>query len=629
MSPPNPSPTSVKEEAEEEEGSKPEEKKQVEKKVAAEKAAVRKQENQVEKSQASAPSPMSPIPLIHHFSNLSAALSEFVRQWDGLLQFLDSIRASIDARFKELHALQIPDGEKAAAVAVKEEAKSGREKPSLDEPRAELHSICETMGSRFLRKFVTTHLSELDWLRREIPAALRRAPSPARLVFDSIGRFYLQGSKAYERNPTVIVGRRACILILEFYVLSGLPSVVESSVKQDATVAALAWRSRLVAEGGVKSATAVDALGLALFVASFGIPNDFGCDVMYDLLRLSNLKKKADVFQQSPILREKIPDIIEELLSKDMHVEAVHLACAFGLEEKFPPIPLLSSVLQKSVQTAKEEQRGQSLEVANKKQLAVLKSVVKCVENNKLDPSEIASFNLYQKIATLEKDIAKGKQHLKNKIFKRKAEEVGSLNQPETQAKRPWPSPAEASPGVPPRLPMQTQVQRSPTLSDTSGLYNGLIRQSMYDGGFMGSHYRSGMEILTGGVHGSGVGSSLEPSSAADGAGLTLGNNVGSYANITGGSYGRHQDGAPDERSDAQGYSGFAPSAGWMDPSAAAAQSLFQPQASSLGTETRSSGSNLYRFADIVLKRESDYNPSKSNTMPSTTNPGYYSSYLS
>ncbi|EHA8586937.1 FRIGIDA-like protein [Cocos nucifera] len=300
MSPPNPSPTSVKEGEEEEEVEKQEEKKQVEKKEAAE----GKQENKVEKSQASAP---SPILLIRHFSDLSAALSEFVRQWDGLQHFLDCIGASIDARSKELEVLQTPDGEKVAAVAVKEEAKSGQEKPSLDDPRAELHSICETMGSRLLRKFVTTHLSELDWLRREVPTALRRAPSPARLVFDSIGRFYLQGSKAYERNPTVIAGRRACILILEFYVLSGLPSEVESSVKQDATVAALAWRSRLVAEGGVKSATAVDALGLALFVASFGIPNDFACDVMYDLLRLSNLKKKADVFQQSPILREKIP----------------------------------------------------------------------------------------------------------------------------------------------------------------------------------------------------------------------------------------------------------------------------------------------------------------------------------
>ncbi|EHA8586938.1 FRIGIDA-like protein, partial [Cocos nucifera] len=323
-------------------------------------------------------------------------------------------------------------------------------------------------------------------------------------------------------------------------------------------------------------------------------------------------------------------DIIEELLRKDMHVEAVHLVGAFGLEEKFPPVPLLSSVLQKSLQTAKDEQRGQSLEVANKKQLAVLKSVVKCVEDNKLDPSGIASFNLYKKIATLEKDIAKGKQKLKNKNLKRKAEEVGPLNQPETQAKRPWPAPAEASAGVTPHPPLQTQAERSPTLSDTRGLYNGLIRQGMHDGGFMGSHYRSGMEILTGGVHGSGVGGSLEPSSAAaDGAGLTLGNNVGSYANISGGSYGRHQDGATDERSVAQGYSGFAPSAGWMYPSAAAAQSLYQPQASSLSIETRSSGSNLYRFADIVLERESDYNPGKSNTVPNTTNPSYHSSYLS
>lgn len=264
-------------------------------------------------------------------------------------------------------------------------------------------------------------------------------------------------------------------------------------------------------------------------------------------------------------------------------------------------------------------------EVANKKQLATLKSVVKCVEDNKLDPSEIASINLYQKLASLEKDIAKGKQKLKNTNFKRKAEEVGPLNQPETHAKCPWPAPAEASPGVTPYLPVQTLEQRSPTLSNTKGLYNGPILQSMHDGGFTGSHYRSGMELLTGGVHGStGVGSSLEPSAPADGSGLTPGNNVGSYANISGGSYGWHQDGAL-----SVGYSGFAPSASWMDPSAAAAQSLYQPQASSLGIETRSSGSNLYHFADLVLERESDYNSSKSNAMPSATNPSYYSSYRS
>lgn len=54
-------------------------------------------------------------------------------------------------------------------------------------------------------------------------------------------------------------------------------------------------------------------------------------------------------------------DIIDDLISKEMQVEAVDLICAFELKEKYPPLPLLISFLQKCTQSAKDEQReGQS-----------------------------------------------------------------------------------------------------------------------------------------------------------------------------------------------------------------------------------------------------------------------------
>ncbi|URD92121.1 FRIGIDA-like [Musa troglodytarum] len=259
--------------------------------------------------------PLALLQSLNDLFDLSGALSEFVHQWHALHHSLDAILSSIDRRSREL------DGpteiEKGGPGDYYPPAVSSK---AVDRA-AELLSICESTGSRALRKFVVSNLSDLEWLRGEVPAALRRAPSPAKLVLDAMGRFYLQGRKAYDRpmDDPMVVFRRACILILEFYVLSGCSSVdPEESVKKDAQVAALSWRTRLVNEGGVQVSSAVDALGLVLFLSSFGIPEEFGCTDMYNLLRLSNLKKKADVFRKSSILCEKMPGKIELFANKSL-----------------------------------------------------------------------------------------------------------------------------------------------------------------------------------------------------------------------------------------------------------------------------------------------------------------------
>ncbi|KAG6524617.1 hypothetical protein ZIOFF_014552 [Zingiber officinale] len=365
-----------------------------------------------------------PAALLQSFSglfDLNGVLNEFTRQWHTLHGDLDSILSSIDLRSRELDAqgaMDPPASPPSAKVMDRGE---------------ELLSICESTSGKNLRKFVISQLSDVVWLRREVPAAIACAPDPAKLVFGSLGRFYLQGRRAYDRpsDDPMVVFRRACILILEFYVLSGCTSMeLEESIEQNAEMAALSWRSRLINEGGLQVASAVDALGLVLFVGSFGIPQVFGCRDLYELLRLSNLKKKADVLRNSAILCQKMPvcmvisnphrdygrgdhylffnhsrgrqynlktfrfgcmgvalnlvlgidtplvmfdirsncanstnvtDIINEMLSKEMNVEAVELICAFELKEKHPPVPLIVSYLQKIAQPAKGQRKeGQS-----------------------------------------------------------------------------------------------------------------------------------------------------------------------------------------------------------------------------------------------------------------------------
>ncbi|XP_042462659.1 protein FRIGIDA-like isoform X3 [Zingiber officinale] len=520
-----------------------------------------------------------PAALLQSFSglfDLNGVLNEFTRQWHTLHGDLDSILSSIDLRSRELDAqgaMDPPASPPSAKVMDRGE---------------ELLSICESTSGKNLRKFVISQLSDVVWLRREVPAAIACAPDPAKLVFGSLGRFYLQGRRAYDRpsDDPMVVFRRACILILEFYVLSGCTSMeLEESIEQNAEMAALSWRSRLINEGGLQVASAVDALGLVLFVGSFGIPQVFGCRDLYELLRLSNLKKKADVLRNSAILCQKMPganstnvtDIINEMLSKEMNVEAVELICAFELKEKHPPVPLIVSYLQKIAQPAKGQRKeGQSFvksqREANEKQLEKLKLIVRYCEDYKLDPSQLASFNFNQKIAKLETQISKDDERLKNK---RKAQEMSR-----DQVTSYWRSTANQSHVVTP-------------------------------------HFGAGKEVAM-------------AATAGNSTAFTEGNTSHQFANYNGGFYGPHGNGTHEERALRQNLLVPARSEAWMDPTAPVGQNAYNSQALSARYATRSSGASLYHFADDVLERESYYaNRILSNPTSSVPNQSYYPSYIS
>ncbi|KAA8540585.1 hypothetical protein F0562_024496 [Nyssa sinensis] len=318
-----------------------------------------------------------------------------------------------------------------AIVAVPESAYSEQKMGDKHSSRSEVEYLCEMMCSRGLRKYMVSNLSSIAKLRKEVTVALKLAPKPATLVFQCLGRFYLQGRKAYCKDSPMITARQASVLVLECFLLMGCNDVqIEPSVKEEAELTAVAWRKRLVSEGGVSKACEIDARGLLFLIGCFGIPPAFKNEDVGDLFRPSNAREISDVLRRSNVLLARIAEIIEGMIKNKMEVEAVDIAYTFGLEDRFPPQPNLTSFLRKSKEAWKKTRKaaeGSSTAVneANKKHLADLKSVIKCLEDHKIDPLKLLpGWKINEKISSLEKDIADFDKKMGEKVMpKRKADE--------------------------------------------------------------------------------------------------------------------------------------------------------------------------------------------------------------
>ncbi|KAL5678826.1 hypothetical protein ACJX0J_014957, partial [Zea mays] len=101
--------------------------------------------------------------------------------------------------------------------------------------------------------------------------------------------------------------------------------------------------------------------------------------------------------------------IIEELIAKRQQLDAVNFAYEAGLQEKFPPVPLLKSYLEDSKKTStaasdnsSTSSSGQSGSNANKKEQSALRAVIKCVEDRNLE-AEFPLEGLRKQLEELEK----------------------------------------------------------------------------------------------------------------------------------------------------------------------------------------------------------------------------------
>ncbi|KAK7316874.1 hypothetical protein RJT34_00647 [Clitoria ternatea] len=480
---------------------------------------------------------------VNQLNDLSMAIQTFKNRYDELQNHLDFIEKAIDARTKELQALDAKKSQQNAHENAHENGvvqSDSNLKPKAEgnenekEEENELLSFCKTMNSRGLRKYILSRLSETTSLREQVPVALKSAPKASKLVFECIGRFFLQGSKAYTKDSPMISARQASVLVLEYYLMSGCAdsgAEEDSSLKKEAESAAVSWRKRLLIEGGLSKASEADARGLILFIAGFGIPGVFRDDDICNLVRLSNPREISHALRQSQLLFKRASGVADGMIKKGMAVEAVDLAYTFGLEERISPQTTLTSFLQKLEDTwkkAKQEARDFALKEAQVKYLAALKSVVNCLERHNIDFAKLLpGWQLKDKIANLEKDISDTKKKIEEKaLLKRKADKSNSSNKmkiPEAKRTRFLvKDPSVTSPSV-------TALQEQRIVSHMDG--SSSLSAHLLDGRSYGypNNYPTAASVRIGSVSGS-LPESFLGTTVTNGANMLGGTIAGSYS---------------------------------------------------------------------------------------------------
>ncbi|KAJ4976330.1 hypothetical protein NE237_001436 [Protea cynaroides] len=348
----------------------------------------------------------------------SFSLASFTLQWKDLDEYFNSIKSSIEERFKELESKEseadeelameestpkIPEsnGKQSHSVVVK------KEEESEITPRPELKSFCIKMNGKGLRTYLIEHRKEQPLIRDEVAVAFKSSPDPAMLVLDAMQGFYPPNSKG-DKDGELAAIRRTGILLLEQ--LTKFAPEISPQVKEKAKKLAVEWKGKVTTSGENPS----EALAFLQLLAAYDLVSAFNVDELLDLLVQISRRKQAIDLCRALGFTEKIPDFIQKLTSKGKRLEAVKFVFAFELADKFPPVPILKTYIKESKKTAGEiRKKGnfstQSQNEATAKEIAALKAVIKYIEEHNLD-SQYPSENLSKRILQLEKQKAERKR---------------------------------------------------------------------------------------------------------------------------------------------------------------------------------------------------------------------------
>ncbi|KAM3268895.1 protein FRIGIDA isoform X1 [Capsicum chacoense] len=406
-----------------------------------------------------------------------------------------------------------------------------------------LEYICKSGAGRGLRRYMAKRISDVNILLEEVPKALRLACNPARLVLECMGKFYEQKSKAFPKDLS-----KASILGLECFLLMGIDKSVniEKRVKDEADKAALAWRKRLITEGGIRNAIKMDAQGLLLLIGCFGIPGGFANEDIRDLLQKCRIKHIKGALRRSNVLMAKTPEIIEGMVKQNMEVDSVHVAYTFGIEDRFNPQRLLTSFLLDSEESLKKMKENKdslaAMDEAKRKHLFALTSVSKCLKLHDIEASKLLpGWKIDEKIMALENEIGGfDKQTGRQMAQKRKNDETGSSRWSRNrEAKRsrflPWLRQQSVNDHV--------NINNTLVKGRTTGHRHGhTVFSSVLHGPAAGSIHENVAGSLAGTVRGvamGGTGSGISASANGIHAGIAAGTDVvqqgGSYAGGHGG----------------------------------------------------------------------------------------------
>ncbi|KAJ7980042.1 FRIGIDA-like protein [Quillaja saponaria] len=277
-----------------------------------------------------------------------------------------------------------------------------------------LKSFCLRMDAFGFWRFIIGKKKELDALRAQMPLALAECVDPSKFVLEAISVVFPvdRRTEKSERGNNDLGW--ACVLVLE----SLIPVVVDPvigksrllvtpSVKERAKDIAETWKASLEERGGIENVKTPDVHTFLQHLVTFGIVKKEDVDLYRKLVVGSAWRKQMPKLAVSLGLADKMPDMIEELISRGQQLDAVHFTYEVGLVDKFPPVPLLKSFLRNAKKAAGSiledpNNVGRAAHLAARKEQSALKAVIKCIEEYKLE-AEFPPENLMKRLEQLEK----------------------------------------------------------------------------------------------------------------------------------------------------------------------------------------------------------------------------------
>ncbi|XP_010426308.1 PREDICTED: protein FRIGIDA-like [Camelina sativa] len=423
---------------------------------------------------------------IDDLAAFSAAVDAFKRQFDDLQKHIESIENAIDTKLKsngvdiaassDFHQPLSPPRDNASVEtttvtvsqssqdpvpAISDKPEGGRlcdPVPAISD-KSEGERLCESMCSKGLRKYIYGNISDRAKLLEEIPVALKLAKEPAKFVFECIGKFYLQGRRAFSKDSPMISARHVSLLIMESFLLMPDPGEgkakikIERYVKDEAEAAAVAWRKRLIGEGGLAAAELMDARGLLLLIACYGVPSNFRSMDLLDLILTCGFNEIAGALRRSRFLAPMVSGIVESSIKRGKHIEALEMVYNFAMEDKFSASTVLTSFLKMSKESFDKAKRKAhsplAFKEATEKQIGTLSSVMQFMETHKLDPAkELPGWQIKEEIVKLEGDTLQLRREMEEKARSISLMEEAVLTKRlyNQQMKRPRLSPMETPP---------------------------------------------------------------------------------------------------------------------------------------------------------------------------------------
>lgn len=276
-----------------------------------------------------------------------------------------------------------------------------------------LRRFCVKMDYQRFWRFITVRKKELDLLRAKLPLALSDCVDPPKFVLEAISEVFPVDKRADNSERVNDLGW-ACVLLLESLIpvtvdpLIGKDRLlVTPTVKEQAEGIAETWKRSLDERGGIENVKTPDVHTFLQHLVTFGIVKEEDMGLYRKLVVGSAWRKQMPKLAVSLGLGDKMPDMIEELISRGQQVDAVHFTYEVGLVDRFPPVPLLKSFLRDAKKAAAAiledpNNSGRTVQLANRKEQSALRAVLKCIEEYKLE-TEFPPENLKKRLDQLEK----------------------------------------------------------------------------------------------------------------------------------------------------------------------------------------------------------------------------------